>query len=505
MQSIPGIGLSSRLKTPLFGLLSIALLGSGACGTGDFAGSAGGDFGATQGGVQDMRFARDLVANGQVPPPAAFVVEGMFSEHDLGLSGAPCDTLLCLRSAMAVAPTLDGEPAGWMQVGMSSTIDPETFERPSLTLIATVDVSGSMGWSYTDEDAEYPSPGALSRNLLGSLTAQLGAQDRVAIVTYGSSVNTLLPLTAGDQRSAIDSAIGSLREAGSTNMEAGLERAYGIARAAAGDNSTDQTRVVLFTDVQPNVGASTASEFEQMVTQGTEDDIGITVLGLGLGLGQEIMNAMSHVRGGNAFSFTRRDDVGTFMKDNWPWFVSPIAYDLSMTVTATDDVTISDTYGFPEGTEETTGFDVSTVFLSRRKGALLLSLQPPASGEGSELAAFDMTANLSYTTLAGEVIEQQLDATYQGEAVDERGHYYQQPSTGKTVALALLVSGMHEAAELYGKDQAAAIAHMTAVRDRFAADAESLADETLAPELQLAEDVLALMEQGAAQGNLYPY
>lgn len=505
MQSIPGIGLSSTLRNQLFGLLSIALLGSSACG--GFGDSAAGDFGATQGGVQDMRFARDLVANGQVPLPAAFVVEGMFSEHDLGLSGAPCETLLCLRSAVAVAPTLDGEPAGWMQIGMSSTIDPEAFERPSLTLIATVDVSGSMGWSYADEEAEYPTAGALTRNLLGSLTAQLGAQDRIAIVTYGSSVDTRLPLTAGDQKSAIEAAIGSLDADGSTNMEAGLERAYAIAREAAGDGVTDQTRIVLFTDVQPNVGASSASAFEQMVTRGTDDGVGITVLGLGLGLGQEIMNAMSHVRGGNAFSFTRRDDTSTFMKDNWPWFVSPIAYDLSMTVATTEGVTIRDSYGFPEGTEEATGFDVSTVFLSRRKGALLLSIRPPApvEGEDSAIDAFGMIANLRYTTLAGEVVEQQLDAAYQGQAVDERGHYYEQPSTGKTVALALLVSGMHEAAALYAGGQAAAVARMTAVRDRFAADAERLADETLAPELQLAQDLLALMEQGAAQGSLYPY
>ena len=494
MQSSPWIGSSWTRRSQLAGLLGIALLGSSACH----------EFGATQGGVQDMRFARDLVASGRVPPPAAFVVEGMFSEHDLGLSGAPCETLLCLRSAVGVAPAPDGEPMGWMQIGMSSTIDAESFERPSVTLVATVDVSGSMGWSYTGDESEYTTPGALARNLLGSLAAQLGAQDRVAIVTYGTSVDTLLPLTAGDQRSAIEAAIGGLHDGGSTNMEAGLERAYKIARGAVADGVTEQTRIVLFTDVQPNVGINSASDFEKMVARGEENDIGITVLGLGLGLGQEIMNAMSHARGGNAFSLTRRDDVDAFMEDNWPWFVSPIAYDMSMTVETTEGVTIHDAYGFPEGTEASTGLDVSTVFLSRRKGALLVSVRPPALGEDGVLGAFDMVANLRYVTLAGEVVEQQLEAAYQGEPVDERGHYYEQPSTGKAVALAVLVSGMHEAAVLYTEDQAAAIARMTAVRDRFAADAESLGNETLAPELQLAQDLLALMEQGAAQGGWYP-
>ncbi|MCH8054898.1 MAG: GAF domain-containing protein, partial [Deltaproteobacteria bacterium] len=90
-----------------------------------------GSFGATQGGVQDFGLARELIANGQVPPPDAFVVEGMFSEHDLGLEGDPCVRLLCLRDGIGVAPTLSGESSGWLQVGLSSTIDMDTFERLS--------------------------------------------------------------------------------------------------------------------------------------------------------------------------------------------------------------------------------------------------------------------------------------------------------------------------------------------------------------------------------------
>ena len=64
-----------------------------------FLSSPTGDFGATQGGVQDMGLARELIASGRVPPAEAFVVEGMFSEHDLGLTGEACARTLCLRGA----------------------------------------------------------------------------------------------------------------------------------------------------------------------------------------------------------------------------------------------------------------------------------------------------------------------------------------------------------------------------------------------------------------------
>lgn len=497
-----------------------ATTGCGVSSSTDFAGAPGAEFGATQGGTQDMQFARDLIAEGRVPPAEAFLVEAMFSEHDLPVAGDACDSMLCLRSSLAVAPALDGTPTGWLQVGMSSTIDPATFERPSLTIVATVDVSGSMGWGYADDQV---SAGSLTRNLLGALVDQLGPEDRIAIVTYGSRVDTALTLRSAGQKDEIHTAIDKLSEAGSTNMEAGLQRAYAIASEAAADGETDSTRIMLFTDVQPNVGATGASQFEAMASEGADSGVGLTVFGLGLGLGQELMTAMSHQRGGNAFSLTRHESVGELIEDDWPWLASPIAYDLEVALAAPEGLSIRESYGFPEGSEESAGFEVSTVFLSKRKGALLISLQPgdaaseedgtegdgADAGEGEDAASaldsFAVSGLLRYTTPAGEPVENTLSASYAGEALDARGHYYQQTATGKTVALALLVSGMHEAAELYENQPEQAVAHLEAVYQRFAADAESLGDAALEREQDLAGDLLELMKSGAEQGSLYGY
>src|SRR5688500_8702775 len=170
-------------------LFLLASVMSFAAGCGGGGGGYGGDFGATPGGVKDLRFARELVALGQVPPANALLVEAMFAEHDLGITGAPCARTLCLRAAAGFAPELDETPRGWAQVGLSSTIDPATWQRPSTTFIFTVDVSGSMGWG--DETT----PGGLSRKLLHALTDQLRDDDRASIVIYGSDVQTRMALT----------------------------------------------------------------------------------------------------------------------------------------------------------------------------------------------------------------------------------------------------------------------------------------------------------------------
>jgi len=463
-------------------------------------GMSSGEFGATQGGVQDMGLAREMIADGFVPPPEAFVVEGMFSEHDLGLEGDACSTLLCLRAAAGAAHDGDDLPAGFVQVGMSSNIDLDTYTRPSVTLVAVVDVSGSMGWDYSEYSDDYTTPGEISRHLLQAIVDELGNGDRIAIVTYGSRIRTPLDFTKPTDDD-VDDAIADLDEGGSTNMEGGMERAYELARDA--DFGTDEVRLALFTDVQPNVGMTGASEFEQMAEDGAEDGIGLTVFAMGVGMGQEVMLGMSHLRGGNAFSLFDTEDADDLMADSWPWMFAPIAYDLVVSIEPPAGFTLERAYGFPVATSGalTPELDVATVFLSRRKGAMLLQLTP----DDGEATAFDVAGTIAYTNPNGTPKTAEVQASFDG-TLDERGQGWEQHSVGRTAALALLVDGMKGAVSVYQNDQVAAVTTMTAVHDRFAADALVLDDKDLPVEVQLAAELLELMEAGAPQEqDLYGY
>jgi Ca-activated chloride channel family protein len=451
--------------------------------------------GATQGGVQDMSFARELVDQGRVPPADAIIVEAMFSEHDLPLQGAPCSTVLCLRAAMGIAPNAAGSTAAWVQVGMSSTVDPNAFERPSQAIVATVDVSGSMGWSYPNEQ----SAGPISRELLYAIAGELDERDRFAMVTYGDKVRQATGWLPGGVH-YIDDAIASLSEGGSTNMEGGLELAYQVADQAVGQ--VDEVRVLLFTDVQPNVGATSRGAFEAMADAGAKQGIGLTVFGMGLGMGVEIFKAMSHLRGGNAFSLTSTAEVAPFMEDNWPWFVSPIAYDLSVQAVPSADLELTESYGFPKSSDAPSGsLDVATVFLSKRRGGMLLELAPVGD---ATLDGAQVDLSLSYVDQHGEAFDERLTAAYPGNGrTDERGTYMPQPGIDKAVALALLVSAMNEAAELYGSDPDGAVERLAPALERFAVDADALDDADLQEEAEFWPKLLELMVQGAQQGSFY--
>ena len=453
----------------------------------------GGELGATPGGVQDMGLARELVKNGTVPPKEAFTVEGMFSEYDLPLEGKACEELLCLRGALGVAPTLNEESSAWVQVGLSSSLDIERFERPSLSLVLVIDVSGSMGWEYQTVYEEYQTPLKVAQSLLNKLIPELNVQDEVAIVTYGSSARTSLEFTSGHKHEDARGVIDGLRAGGSTAMEAGLRLAYELMSEA--NNRTAEKRLLLFTDVQPNVGATTATEFERLVQNGANEGTSITVFGVGIGLGPDIFETMSKVRGGNAFSLFGSEEINKIVKEDWPFLVSPVAYDLSLRLLPSNGFRVAEGYGFPT-TNNKAELNVSTVFFSRRRGALLVRL----SKQDSDFENLSVQGLLSYETLDRKLKSQTLDLKYNGQPLKD-GHYYEQPSVGKTVALGLLVSNMRKAVEMYGTRREEAVSLMQDTLKRFRTDTENYPE--LSQEVSFAQALYELMRSGAKQGTLY--
>lgn len=468
-------------------------MGTAALGCGDYASSGGDGYGATPGGVKDLAFARGLVEKGQVPPPEAVVVEAMFSEHDLPVAGPACAEALCVRGAHGIAPDLEDDPGLWLQVGLSSNVDPDTFVRPDLSLVATVDVSGSMGsWQ------EAGSPAGIAKSLLGVITGKLTDADRFAMVTYGSSSSVALDWTAGGD-AGIREAIADLSEGGSTNMEAGLEVAIDLAAERATEG--ESPRVLLFTDVQPNVGATESSEFQEMVADAARRGVSLTVFGVGFGMGAETFEAMSHLRGGNAFSFPKPEDVTTFVDDSWPFFAVPVAHDLSLQVSPTAGLSQVAAFGFPGKGTDAAKLDVATVFLSKRRGALLVEL---ARADRAPLVAEDgARVALSYADTSGTQHEGSITVSHDGAPVDASGKRYVQPATRRTVALALFTTRLKAALERYESEQSAAATDLEDALDALGADATEGADADLEAEKTFWTKLLVLMRSGAAQGDLY--
>ena len=172
-----------------------------------------------------------------------------------------------------------------MMLGIKAT---EIEEKTANNLVFLIDASGSMA-----SDDKLP----LLQEAFVFLTEQLDENDTVSIVTYAGSERVVLKGASGDKKQTIIDAINNLRASGSTNGEAGINKAYEIAEEnfKPGGNN----RIILASDGDLNVGIRDPKQLEKLVEEKRDAGIFLSVLGFGTGnFRDENMSAIAQTGNG---------------------------------------------------------------------------------------------------------------------------------------------------------------------------------------------------------------
>jgi Ca-activated chloride channel family protein len=143
---------------------------------------------------------------------------------------------------------------------------------PASNLVFLIDVSGSMS-----DTNKLP----LLKQSMKLLVNELRKKDKVTIVVYAGAAGMVLPPTSGDEKQTIINALENLNAGGSTAGGAGIELAYKMAQEnfIKGGNN----RVILATDGDFNVGASSNSDMETLIEEKRKSGVFLTCLGYGMG------------------------------------------------------------------------------------------------------------------------------------------------------------------------------------------------------------------------------
>ncbi|HEX8669655.1 MAG TPA: VWA domain-containing protein [Allosphingosinicella sp.] len=324
-----------------------------------------------QGGAQDIGHFRSIAADVGMPRPESLTVEGLLGEHDLDLPVAGgCRQLFCLATeSMAANLPLRPDDKLFVGLGFASNVDAATWRREPLNLVAVVDKSGSMSGG----------PLELVRQSLRQIVGQLREGDQLAIVLYGDRSHVhLQPTAVTADRTALLAAIAGIESAGSTNMEEGLQVGYDAAFASA-PLFRGNTRLMLFTDEQPNVGRTDAASFMGMAEAASRRDIGLTTIGVGVQFDGALASKVSSARGGNLFFIADEEEVRSVFDKQLDTMVSELAHDVRITLTPRPGFRLSGVFGVPDGlmTEGQDGavtITVPTAFLSTNGGGIFASL-----------------------------------------------------------------------------------------------------------------------------------
>ncbi len=212
---------------------------------------------------------RRMLKAGQLPPAGAVRVEEMINYFQYNYPPPTNEHPFSFTTEMSDAPWNPNHKL--VMIGMQGKKIP-TEHLPASNLVFLIDVSGSM---------ESANKLGLVKSSLKLLTDQLREQDKVSIVVYAGAAGLVLKPTSGADKTTIKDALEKLNAGGSTAGGQGIQLAYKTAReyfAKDGNN-----RVILCTDGDFNVGASSDDDMVRLIEKERNSGIFLTVLGYGMG------------------------------------------------------------------------------------------------------------------------------------------------------------------------------------------------------------------------------
>ncbi|MBL7920119.1 MAG: von Willebrand factor type A domain-containing protein [Bacteroidia bacterium] len=210
---------------------------------------------------------RRFIMQGQLPPTDAVRVEEMVNYFSYNYPQPKGNNPFSITTQYMDCPW--NKQHNLIHIGLQGK-EIKMENTPANNLVFLIDVSGSMN---------DPNKLPLLKSGLTLLVDQMRRQDKVAIVVYAGAAGIVLPST--NEKAKILGALEQLEAGGSTAGGEGILLAYKTAK----DNfmKSGNNRIILATDGDFNVGASSDGELVRIIEKEREAGVFLTVLGFGSG------------------------------------------------------------------------------------------------------------------------------------------------------------------------------------------------------------------------------
>lgn len=224
--------------------------------------------------------ARQIIQNGGKPWPGSIRTYEFLNYYNVVYQPADAGTL---RLVPQMRP--GAEPGQYeLQIGVQA---PPIQRRP-LNLTFALDASGSMEGTGIN----------LEKAVLKAVAQHVQEGDIVSILTWSDTQNVLLSghvVTAPNDPQII-SVANSLTTDGSTNLDAGLQKAYELAQANFSPNRIN--RVILVSDGGANVGQTNADFIALKADDNNQEGIYMVGVGAGESYSEGLMNTVTDAGNG---------------------------------------------------------------------------------------------------------------------------------------------------------------------------------------------------------------
>jgi Ca-activated chloride channel family protein len=244
--------------------------------------------------------------------------------------------------------------------------------RPT-DLVVVLDRSGSMGGA--------PLVKALAA--VRELIAQLGSDDRFALVSYANRAEQVLPLepATAAARTRWLGRIRSIAAGGGTNMSAGLDRAHQLLEQSRATGRV--ARIVLLSDGHANQGDATPEGLSRRAGRAVQGEYVLSTVGVGDGFDERLMTRLADAGTGNFYYVPDIEVLAGIFADEFDSARETVASALEVQIDTPGGVQVIDAAGYPLLRESGhTAFRLGSLFAGQER-TLWVTLRVPAAEAGS--------------------------------------------------------------------------------------------------------------------------
>jgi Ca-activated chloride channel family protein len=352
--------------------------------------------GFATGGNKDVNNFRKNIRNGYLPNPEALTYEGLFYDYEFNISGKQKDSLFYpVYEYSHFTNPINKTSEHYLAVGLESSID--SFNRPPLDLMISVDVSGSMNsemdnYYYDQQNRERSSDTENTKiestiKVIKEILDGLNDEDRVGVVLYndGSMISKPLRKTSQTDINSIKEEISNIRADGGTDISAGFEAAveeFVNFSDIDTEGSERESRIMFLTDAMPNSGETDRSELVNMIEEArTQHKIHTTFIGIGIDANPDLIKSLSTIKGSNSYFVDNTEEFIEKVGEEFTLMTVPLVFNLRLNLEG-ENYNIKDVFGNPNDLDEDENsiMNVKTLFPSTgengtKGGVILVQLE----------------------------------------------------------------------------------------------------------------------------------